>query len=113
MDTASELAALIDDASRMVFFTGAGISTESGIPDFRSPGGVWSTMKPITFQEFVTSAQMRREAWNHVFGNSARRPGVSIAEKGAESPAGSTFRCCRSLDRVEVVLSRHIGLGRA
>jgi len=76
MDTASELAALIDDASRMVFFTGAGISTESGIPDFRSPGGVWSTMKPITFQEFVTSAQMRREAWNRVFGNSARWVGA-------------------------------------
>ena len=42
--------------------TGAGISTESGIPDFRSPGGVWSRMKPIYFQEFVGSEAKRREA---------------------------------------------------
>jgi NAD-dependent deacetylase len=41
------LAALIDDAAHMVVFTGAGISTESGIPDFRSPGGIWDRMAPI------------------------------------------------------------------
>ena len=48
-------------------FTGAGISTESGIPDFRSPGGVWSRMKPITFDEFVASEAKRREAWTRAF----------------------------------------------
>lgn len=41
----------------MVAFTGAGMSTESGVPDFRSPGGVWSRMKPIYFQEFVASEE--------------------------------------------------------
>ena len=51
-------------------FTGAGISTESGIPDFRSPGGVWSRMKPIYFQEFVKSEEVRREAWRRRFENS-------------------------------------------
>ena len=52
-------------------FTGAGISTESGIPDFRSPGGVWSKMKPIYFQEFVGSEAKRREAWTRVFSGAA------------------------------------------
>ncbi|QUD90782.1 Sir2 family NAD-dependent protein deacetylase [Phenylobacterium montanum] len=51
----------------MVVFTGAGVSTESGIPDFRSPGGVWSRMKPIYFQEFVASEDKRREAWTRAF----------------------------------------------
>ena len=43
----ADLSRFIADARRLVVFTGAGISTESGIPDFRSPGGVWSKMKPI------------------------------------------------------------------
>ena len=62
MATRADLASLIADARRVVVFTGAGISTESGIPDFRSPGGVWSKMKPIYFQEFVGSEEKRREA---------------------------------------------------
>jgi NAD-dependent deacetylase len=61
------LAELIGASRRAVIFTGAGMSTESGIPDFRSPGGVWSRMKPIQFQDFVADADMRREAWNRAF----------------------------------------------
>ncbi len=61
------LAAEIDNASRIALFTGAGISTESGIPDFRSPGGFWSRMKPIQYNEFVRSEEMRREAWRRKF----------------------------------------------
>ncbi|HEY9219469.1 MAG TPA: Sir2 family NAD-dependent protein deacetylase [Phenylobacterium sp.] len=61
------LARLIGDARNVVAFTGAGISTESGIPDFRSPGGVWSKMSPIYFQEFVASEDKRREAWTRAF----------------------------------------------
>ena len=50
------LARLIDKARQIVFFTGAGISTESGIPDFRSPGtGLWTKIKPIQFQDFIDS----------------------------------------------------------
>jgi NAD-dependent deacetylase len=67
MSDRAQLARLIGQARRIVAFTGAGISTESGIPDFRSPGGVWSRMKPITFQEFVGDEDKRREAWSRAF----------------------------------------------
>jgi len=51
------------EAERAVAFTGAGISTESGIPDFRSPGGVWATSKPVSFDEFLRSPEARWEYW--------------------------------------------------
>ncbi|MGE0596032.1 MAG: NAD-dependent deacetylase [Hyphomonadaceae bacterium] len=71
MQGPGRLARYIVDSQRVVFFTGAGISTESGVPDFRSPGGVWSTMKPIYFQDFCASRAQRREAWNRVFNRTA------------------------------------------
>lgn len=58
---------MIDAARRVVVFTGAGISTESGIPDFRSPGGLWTKMAPIDFGDFIRSAEIRREAWRRKF----------------------------------------------
>jgi NAD-dependent deacetylase len=63
----SRLAALLADSARTVVFTGAGMSTESGIPDFRSPGGVWSRMKPIDFHTFTHNVDARREAWQRTF----------------------------------------------
>ncbi|MGE0742675.1 MAG: NAD-dependent deacetylase [Hyphomonadaceae bacterium] len=77
MSDAAELARLITKAKRVVVFSGAGISTESGIPDFRSPGGVWSKMKPIYFQDFVASRESRREAWTRVFNKTAGWTGAS------------------------------------
>lgn len=62
-----DLKRAIDEAERAVVFTGAGISTESGIPDFRSPGGLWTKMAPIDFGDFLRSAEMRREAWRRKF----------------------------------------------
>ena len=62
-ETISQLARFIDDAERIVIFTGAGISTESGIADFRSPGGIWSQIKPIMFDEFLGQEEMRMEDW--------------------------------------------------
>src|SRR5689334_25190479 len=61
------LVSLLADSQNTVVFTGAGISTESGIPDFRSPGGIWDQMKPIDFDDFLQSAAMRREAWRRRF----------------------------------------------
>lgn len=71
MTQAAHLADLLTSANRVFVFTGAGISTESGIPDFRSPGGVWSKMSPIYFQDFVASREKRREAWTRVFNRTA------------------------------------------
>lgn len=77
MDEAVTLAKHIDAANRVVVFTGAGISTESGIPDFRSPGGVWSKMQPIYYQDFVADREARREGWRRVFERTAGWTGAT------------------------------------
>jgi NAD-dependent deacetylase len=64
---AAALARLIRAARRAVVFTGAGISTESGIPDFRSPGGIWTQMAPIYFDDFLNSEAARIETWRRRF----------------------------------------------
>ena len=62
---AERAAALIARAEKIVVFTGAGISTESGIPDFRSPGGIWDRFDPddFTYQKFISSASARQRQW--------------------------------------------------
>lgn len=65
---AAQLRRYLDEARRVVAFTGAGMSTESGIPDFRSPGGIWTKYRPIDFGEFMASRDARREAWRRRFG---------------------------------------------
>jgi NAD-dependent deacetylase len=62
-----ELAERVQRARRAVVFTGAGISTECGIPDFRSPGGLWTRFRPIAFKDFMASEEMRLEAWRRFF----------------------------------------------
>lgn len=63
----SALSRLLAESRRAVVFTGAGISTESGIPDFRSPGGIWEKFKPIMYQDFVASDAAKREYWRQRF----------------------------------------------
>lgn len=63
----TELAEMIAQARRAVVFTGAGISTESGIPDFRGTGGIWTKMAPIDFADFLGSEEARRETWRRRF----------------------------------------------
>jgi len=68
IDTAvSRLRDLIDGARTVVPFTGAGISTECGIPDFRSPGGLWTKNRPIPFDEFLADRDKRDESWRRRF----------------------------------------------
>jgi NAD-dependent deacetylase len=63
MDDLTCFASLVRSASRGVAFTGAGISTESGIPDFRGPKGVWTTETPVYYQEFMADRAARVRAW--------------------------------------------------
>ena len=75
----ARLRELIEAAHVVVPFTGAGISTECGIPDFRSPGGVWTRYAPIGFDDFLASQSMRDESWRRRFAMeeqfSTARPG--------------------------------------
>src|SRR3954452_925772 len=74
-----QLQELVDGARVIVPFTGAGISTECGIPDFRSPGGLWTRNRPIPFDEFVNSRDARDEAWRRRF---AMEPTFAAAKPG-------------------------------
>jgi NAD-dependent deacetylase len=68
LDTAiARLQELVYAAGTVVPFTGAGISTECGIPDFRSPGGLWTKNRPIPFDEFIASKGARNESWRRRF----------------------------------------------
>ena len=66
-DEVAALAALLQESRRAVIFTGAGMSTESGIPDFRSPGGIWTKMMPVEFQDYVSDPGARRVSWQRRF----------------------------------------------
>jgi NAD-dependent deacetylase len=84
MMTLEEFAAAIRQSREIVVFTGAGISTESGIPDFRSPGGIWSRYRPVTFQDFISSEKSRMEAWK-------RRLETYQVDKDAQPNIGHYF----------------------
>ena len=58
-----QLASLVRSSRYLVVFTGAGISTESSIPDFRGPQGIWTKMRPIELSEFLADSPARREYW--------------------------------------------------
>jgi NAD-dependent deacetylase len=74
-----QLGDMIAAAKTIVPFTGAGISTETGIPDFRSPGGLWTRNRPIAFDEFVASSEARDESWRRRF---AMEPTFAAARPG-------------------------------
>ena len=74
-----QLGDMIAEASAILPFTGAGISTECGIPDFRSPGGLWTRNRPIPYDEFVASREARDESWRRRF---AMEPTFAAARPG-------------------------------
>jgi len=85
------LSAMIRGANRILIVTGAGISTETGIPDFRGPQGVWKTQRPVEFQDFVASEDSRIEYWDQKVG-SARTIAAALP--------GAVHRACVDLERV-------------
>src|SRR5712692_7732589 len=54
---------LMKETKRIVALTGAGISTESGIPDFRSPGSIWQQHLPVSYQDFISKQEARQQYW--------------------------------------------------
>ena len=93
---------MIAEARVIVPFTGAGISTECGIPDFRSPGGLWTRYRPIEFGEFVASRQARDESWRRRF---------AMEEVFAAAKPGRGHRALASLYRagkVPAVITQNI-----
>jgi NAD-dependent deacetylase len=103
LDTAkSRLQDLIQAAAVIVPFTGAGISTECGIPDFRSPGGLWTKNKPIPFDEFMASQEARNESWRRRF---------AMADQFGDAKPGRGHRALASLYRagkVPAVITQNI-----
>jgi NAD-dependent deacetylase len=89
MMTRDQFATQVRESREIVVFTGAGISTESGIPDFRSPGGIWTRYRPVTFQEYLRSESARIEAWK-------RRLETHASHKAAKPNIGHYF--VQSLD---------------
>lgn len=97
-----ELAGMVQRASRAVVFTGAGISTECGIPDFRSPGGFWTKYKPIDFSEFLASEETRLEAWRRFL---VIRETIGKAEPG---PSHAAVARLMAMGRVSHVITQNI-----
>jgi NAD-dependent deacetylase len=103
LDTAkARLSGLVEAADVIVPFTGAGISTECGIPDFRSPGGLWTKNKPIPFDEFMASQEARNESWRRRF---------AMADQFGDARPGRGHRALASLyhtGKVPAVITQNI-----
>jgi NAD-dependent SIR2 family protein deacetylase len=93
---ASALAGFVSGHGRIAVLTGAGCSTESGIPDYRSPGGAWSRHKPVQFGEFVRSAAARRRYWARSY---------SGWERFASATPNGAHRALRELESLGVVVA--------
>jgi NAD-dependent deacetylase len=98
----ARLRELIDAARCVVPFTGAGISTECGIPDFRSPGGIWTKYQPIQFEDFLASQEMRDESWRRRL---AMDPQFSTARPGRGHLALSSLH---RIGKVPAVITQNI-----
>ncbi len=97
------IADLIINAKRTVIFTGAGISTESGIPDFRSPGGIWERFDPddFTYHKFVTDPESRRKQWQML-----REGGLTTEAK--PNPAHHAIAELDRLGKLDCVITQNV-----
>jgi len=102
-DLIEEAADLIAGSRRVVVFTGAGISTESGIPDFRSPGGIWSKYDPedFTYQKFVSDPESRRMHWQ-LIGQG------SLTKEAQPNPAHLAIAELERIGKLECVITQNV-----
>ena len=98
----ADLARFIADAHRLVVFTGAGVSTESGIPDFRSPGGRWSTYRPVTIQEFLTSEAARITYWRY------KGETWQVIQAARPNPAHDALTALAHAGRVALLVTQNV-----
>jgi NAD-dependent deacetylase len=102
-DLAEKAADLIMESRRPVVFTGAGISTESGIPDFRSPGGIWDRFDPddFTIDKFLSNPDSRRKQWYIL------KEGM-LTDKAMPNPAHHAIAELYRLDKLDCVITQNI-----
>lgn len=93
---------LLGDARRMLLFTGAGISTGSGIPDFRGPQGVWKTRQPVYFQDFLRSEEARVEHWDF------KLESWPVFRDARPTPTHRAIAALESAGRVELVVTQNV-----
>jgi NAD-dependent deacetylase len=98
------LADLIVSSKRVVVFTGAGVSTESGIPDFRSPGGIWEQYDPseFTYQRFVSNAETRKQHWQFY------RSGMLGSENAQPNPAHYAIAELWRMGKLDCVITQNV-----
>ena len=92
----------LEGARRVVALTGAGLSTESGIPDFRSPGGVWERFRPIEYQDFLASHAARKEHWRY------KKATVPVMLAAAPNAAHVALAQLEAAGRLQAVITQNI-----
>lgn len=102
MDDAARLAECWREAERVVVLTGAGISTASGIPDFRSPGGRWERYQPVSIQDFMASEAARREYWRY------KHETWEVIVSAQPNPAHAALAELGHADQVQLLVTQNV-----
>ena len=102
-ETIGRVAAMITSAKHVVVFTGAGVSTESGIPDFRSPGGLWTKFDPedFTIDKFLSDPETRRKQWRFLLSS-------DLLKDAKPNPAHIAIAELEALGRLDCVITQNI-----
>jgi len=101
-DDVAALAALIAGAERLLIFSGAGISTGSGIPDYRGPQGVWKRRQPVYLQDFLASHEARVEYWDY------KLEGWAAFREAAPNPTHLAVVALERAGKVELVVTQNV-----
>ncbi|HOK07601.1 MAG TPA: NAD-dependent deacylase [Syntrophales bacterium] len=103
LDKIEAVAALIAESNRVVVFTGAGVSTESGIPDFRSPGGIWSRFDPddFTIDKFLYDPECRRKQWRFLLNS-------GLFDQAEPNEAHRAVAWLESIGKLQCVITQNV-----
>ncbi|MDA8130666.1 MAG: Sir2 family NAD-dependent protein deacetylase [Elusimicrobia bacterium] len=108
MDATARARELIAAAGKVLVFTGAGVSTGSGIPDYRGPSGVWTKREPVLYDDFISSTRSKQEYWRY---KAETFPAFSLAVPNAAHRALAAFE---ATGRLLALVTQNIdGLHRA